>query len=96
MSKKKRPQRDNRGEMPARRLQKPKPSERPQKPKTLATVDFNNREELNAVLGEDIRKAGQRIHVAVKKLQDAGIIDAAGNRINKKLPPAMLQCLPPE
>lgn len=52
-------------------------------------VDLENPAEVAAFNKELQRKAGERIHAAVKKLKNAGIIDERGRRISKELPPDM-------
>lgn len=57
--------------------------------KTLATVDFDSFEDVDVFHIQELTAAGERIHAAVQKNRDAGIIDAHGKRISKKVPPDM-------
>jgi hypothetical protein len=78
--------------MPPARLRKSRAAgfiDKPAIRKTLATVNFENRAELEAILEGELNGSEERIHTAVKKLRAAGIIDGRGNRRNKKLPPDM-------
>lgn len=54
------------------------------------TVDLDNPEEMDVLIEQDCVEAGERIRVAVRDLQDRGIIDANGNRIRTDTPPDMM------
>ena len=56
---------------------------------TWANVDLSNPEEVRRLHEQELDRATARIHAAVKRLQDLGIIDEHGNRRNKELPPDM-------
>jgi hypothetical protein len=56
---------------------------------TFGNVDFNDRELVARIRERDLEAAGVRIKEAVRRLQELGIIDATGQRLNKELPPDM-------
>jgi hypothetical protein len=56
---------------------------------TWTNVDRNNPEEMRRMAELELDRAAERIHAAVKRLRELGIIDEHGNRINKELPPDM-------
>lgn len=54
-----------------------------------ATVDSaDGPETAKFLLGED-RKAAGRVKIAVRNLQDAGLVDSSGRRVKKDLPDEM-------
>jgi hypothetical protein len=59
------------------------------KPLTLADVDPDDDRQLDAWEAEEEKRAGERIHAAVRELKAKGVIDDQGNRIRKDLPPDM-------
>ena len=56
---------------------------------TWTTADINNPEEWRRAREQELDRAEQRIHEAVRRFRELGLIDEHGNRINKKLPPDM-------
>ena len=56
---------------------------------TLANVDLSDRELVAKIRERDLQAADQRIKEAVRRLQDLGVIDARGRRLNRELPPDM-------
>jgi hypothetical protein len=56
---------------------------------TLANIDLANRKLVARLRERDLQAAGVRIKAAVRRLQDLGIIDSQGRRLNKELPPDM-------
>jgi hypothetical protein len=53
---------------------------------TLANVDLSDRELVDKVIERDLQSADLRIKEAVRRLQDLGVIDARGRRLNSELP----------
>ena len=56
---------------------------------TWATVDLDDDEEVTRFEERELEKAGERIRKAVKELEELGIVDDKGRRIEKELPPDM-------
>jgi hypothetical protein len=56
---------------------------------TWATVDIDDPDEMERFHRQEDQKAGERIRKAVKELQELGIVDKKGRRVNKELPPDM-------
>ena len=56
---------------------------------TLANVDLANRELVARLRERDLQAAGTRIKDAVRRMQELGVIDSHGRRLNKELPPDM-------
>jgi hypothetical protein len=56
---------------------------------TFGNVDLADRELVARVRERDLEAAEVRIKEAVRRLQQLGIIDAEGRRLNKELPPDM-------
>ena len=56
---------------------------------TLANVDLSDRELVAKIRERDLQAADLRIKEEVRRLQDLGVIDAHGRRLNKELPPDM-------
>jgi hypothetical protein len=56
---------------------------------TWANVDYNNPEELNRLREEELDRAEERIHEAVRRLRELGVIDEHGRRVNRELPADM-------
>lgn len=56
---------------------------------TFANVDFADRELVARIRERDLRDAQGRIQEAVSRLQQLGVLDAEGRRLNKELPPDM-------
>ncbi len=56
---------------------------------TWATVDLDDDKEVTRFEERELEKAGERIRKAVKELEELGIVDDKGRRINKELPPDM-------
>jgi hypothetical protein len=56
---------------------------------TLANVDLSDRELVAKILDRDLQAADLRIKEEVRRLQDLGVIDACGRRLNRELPPDM-------
>lgn len=56
---------------------------------TWATVDLTNRDLVERLKEQDRLAAGERIKAAVKRLQDLGVIDSEGRRLNPELPADM-------
>ena len=55
----------------------------------MANVDLSDRELVARVRERDLEQAEGRIKDAVRRLQDLGVIDADGHRLNRELPPDM-------
>jgi hypothetical protein len=56
---------------------------------TFANVDLSNRALVAKLRERDLQAAQVRIQDAVRRLQDLGVIDAQGRRLNPQLPPDM-------
>lgn len=56
---------------------------------TFANVDFADRALVARIRERDLRAAEGRIQEAVKRLQQLGVLDTQGRRVNKELPPDM-------
>lgn len=56
---------------------------------TLANVDLSDRELVAQIRERDLQAADLRIKSEVRRLQDLGVIDSRGRRLNKELPPDM-------
>jgi hypothetical protein len=56
---------------------------------TWANVDITNREEYSRFLEGELDRAEGRIHEAVRRLEERGIIDKHGRRVNQELPADM-------
>lgn len=56
---------------------------------TLANVDLSDRELVAQIRERDLQAADLRIKEEVRRLQDLGVIDARGRRLNRELPADM-------
>jgi len=54
-------------------------------------TSINTPEELNEVRQHELGRAEERIHSAVRRLRERGIIDANGRRIHRDVPADMLE-----
>ena len=52
---------------------------------TMANGDLADRKLVERLRQRDLQAAGTRINAAVQRLQDPGIIDSQGRRLNKEL-----------
>lgn len=56
---------------------------------TFGNVDFADRALVARIRERDLEAAEVRIKEAVRRLQQMGVLDAEGRRVNKELPPEM-------
>jgi hypothetical protein len=56
---------------------------------TWSTVDVTNPEEMTRLRDEELERATQRVHDAVHRLRERGIIDDQGHPISKEVPADM-------
>jgi hypothetical protein len=56
---------------------------------TWANVDVDDGDEMREFRRQEERKAGERAQEAVRRLQEKGIMDTQGRRVNKDLPADM-------
>jgi hypothetical protein len=61
----------------------------PESELTWANVNLEDCDAVNQMTGQQTRRAGRRIHEAVKDLQEHGIIDEHGRPLKTDLPPDM-------